>query len=186
MMDKIIMAGFGGQGVMFIGKVLAVAGMNLNLELCWIPSYGPEMRGGTANCSVLLSDREIYSHVIDQADAVIVLNQPAYEKFSPRVKPNGTLIMNQSLIETKETNPMINRIAVPATQLASEMGSPGIANMICLGALIPSLKLLDLPAIEHAIKKLTVGRPDVMKDNSIAVHKGMAWAMDENNKPVNC
>ena len=81
MIDKIILAGFGGQGVMFIGKIFAVSGMVSDLEVCWIPSYGPEMRGGTANCSVILSDEEIHSPVIDKADGGIVLNQPSYDKF---------------------------------------------------------------------------------------------------------
>ncbi len=92
MMDKVIMAGFGGQGIMFLGKVLAYAGMTTDLELCWIPSYGPEMRGGTANCSVILSDEEIHSPVVDLADAVVVMNQPAYERFKSKVKPGGFLI----------------------------------------------------------------------------------------------
>lgn len=99
MIDKIILAGFGGQGVMFIGKIFAVSGMVSDLEVCWIPSYGPEMRGGTANCSVILSDEEIHSPVIDKADGGIVLNQPSYDKFFDRIKPGGSLVVNTSLCE---------------------------------------------------------------------------------------
>ena len=107
MMDKVILAGFGGQGVMFLGKLLAYAGMGSDLELCWIPSYGPEMRGGTANCSVILSDEEIHSPVIDKADGAIVLNKPAYEKFSSRIKPGGVLIVNSSLAKIENPRTQI-------------------------------------------------------------------------------
>jgi len=137
MMDKIVIAGFGGQGVMFLGKVLAYTGMDSDLELCWIPSYGPEMRGGTANCSVILSDEEIHSPVFDQADAAIVMNMPAYEKFAPRVRPGGVLIVNSSLAEINSHRDDITVVKVPATDLANELGSPKIGNMICLGALLP-------------------------------------------------
>lgn len=134
MMDKILLAGFGGQGVMFIGKVLAYSGMLGEREVCWIPSYGPEMRGGTANCSVLISDEEINSPVISQADAGIVLNQPSYDKFLTRIKPGGTLVANSSIVNIAQNRDDINLIAVPATELANEIGNASLANMVCLGA----------------------------------------------------
>jgi 2-oxoglutarate ferredoxin oxidoreductase subunit gamma len=173
MMDKIVIAGFGGQGVMFLGKVLAYTGMDSNLELCWIPSYGPEMRGGTANCSVILSDEEIHSPVIDQADAAIVMNMPAYEKFSPRVRPGGVLIVNSSLADIQDERTDITVVKVPATDLANEIGSPKIGNMICLGALLPHLKLVQSENIEQVIKKLTGKRPELFDVNMTAIKKGM-------------
>lgn len=174
MMDKVIMAGFGGQGVMFLGKVLAYAGMHSNLELCWIPSYGPEMRGGTANCSIILSDNEIFSHMVDQADAAIVLNKPAYDKFAKRVKPGGVLVVNASLAKPEVERADITIVKVPATEIANQMGNTSIANMVCLGALLPSMNLVDYKAIEKAMKKLTSKRPQLLESNLSAIKKGMA------------
>lgn len=173
MMDKIIIAGFGGQGVMFLGKVLAYSGMDSDLELMWIPSYGPEMRGGTANCSVILSDGEIHSPVIDEADAAIVMNMPAYEKFAPKIKPGGVLIVNSSLAEVEGHRDDITVVKVPATDLANELGSPKIGNMICLGALLPHLSLVKAEHIEKVMKKLTAKRPEMLKVNMAAIEKGM-------------
>lgn len=173
MMDKVIMAGFGGQGVMFLGKVLAYAGMNEDLDLCWIPSYGPEMRGGTANCSVIIADGEIYSHVIDMADAAIVLNKPAYEKFAKRIKPGGVLIVNASLAKIENERDDITIVKVPATEIANSLGNPAIANMVCLGALLPSMKLVDYKTIKKAMEKLTQKRPQLLDDNLAAIQKGL-------------
>lgn len=173
MMDKVIIAGFGGQGVMFLGKVLAYAGMGSDLELCWIPSYGPEMRGGTANCSVILSDEEINSPVIDFADAAIVLNKPAYDKFSPKIKPGGVLVVNSSLAKLDKVREDITIIEIPATDMANELGSTSIANMVCLGALLPSLKLVDMPKIEKAMEKLAGKKPELLDTNLIAINKGI-------------
>ncbi len=173
MMDKVIIAGFGGQGVMFLGKVLAYTGMDSNLELMWIPSYGPEMRGGTANCSVILSDEEIYSPVIDQADAAIVLNMPAYEKFAPKIRPGGVLIVNSSLADVEEFRTDITVVKVPATDIANELGSPSIANMVCLGALLPHMTLVDREKIKKVMTKLTAKRPEMLEVNMDAIAKGM-------------
>ena len=175
MMDKVILAGFGGQGVMFIGKVLAYAGMGSDLELCWIPSYGPEMRGGTANCSVILSDDEIHSPVIDFADGAIVLNKPAYDKFAPRIKPGGVLVVNSSLAKLEEKRDDIKIIEIPATDIASEMGNVSIANMVCLGALLPSMNLVDFEKVKKAMEKLTSKRPDLLETNIAAINKGIAY-----------
>ncbi len=175
MMDKVILAGFGGQGVMFLGKVLAYAGMGSDLELCWIPSYGPEMRGGTANCSVILSDEEINSPVIDLADAAIVLNKPAYDKFATKVKPGGVLVVNSSLAKLDKVRADITVIEIPATEMANELGNNSIANMVCLGALVPSLRLVDLSKIEKAMIKLAGKKPELMKVNIAAINKGIEF-----------
>lgn len=175
MMDKVIIAGFGGQGVMFLGKVLAYSGMDSDLELLWIPSYGPEMRGGTANCSVILSDEEINSPVIDFSDAAIVLNKPAYDKFAPRVKPGGILIVNSSLAELENIREDITVIQIPATDIANELGNPSIANMVCLGALIPYLNLADYEKVEKTMDKLTKKRPQLLEVNITAINKGMSF-----------
>jgi len=173
MMDKVIIAGFGGQGVMFLGKVLAYTGMDSDLELLWIPSYGPEMRGGTANCSVVLSDEEINSPVIDQSDAAIVMNMPAYEKFASRVRPGGVLIVNSSLADIENYRDDITIVKVPATDIANELGSPSIGNMVCLGALLPHLTLADNDKIEKVMTKLTAKRPEMLEVNMAAIERGM-------------
>ncbi len=174
MMDKILLAGFGGQGVMFIGKVLAYSGMLGGREVCWIPSYGPEMRGGTANCSVLVSDEEIHSPVINQADAGIVLNQPSYDKFLARIKPGGTLIVNSSIINTAQKRDDINIVAVPATELANEIGNASLANMVCLGALLPALSLINLDSVKTAMDEV-IGKkkPELYELNVAAIRKGL-------------
>jgi 2-oxoglutarate ferredoxin oxidoreductase subunit gamma len=174
MMDKVLLAGFGGQGVMFIGKILAYAAMLGNLEVCWIPSYGPEMRGGTANCSVILSDEEIHSPVIDQADAGIVLNKPSFDKFLTRIRPGGVLVVNSSIVEMDKTREDIEIIAIPAGDIANEIGNANLANMVCLGALLPKLKLVSLEKIEKALDEV-VGKkkPELYEWNLTATKKGL-------------
>ncbi len=174
MMDKILLAGFGGQGVMFVGKILTYAGMLAGREVCWIPSYGPEMRGGTANCSVVISDEEIHSAVIEYADAGIVLNQPSYEKFLPRIKKGGVLVANSSIITPAQKRDDIEIIAVPAGEMANDLGNASLANMVCLGALLPKLTTVDLAGIEKAIGAV-VGKkkPELYDINLAAVRKGL-------------
>ena len=176
MMDKILLAGFGGQGVMFIGKILAYAGMLDEQEICWIPSYGPEMRGGTANCSVIVSSAEIHSPVIEQADAGIVLNQPSYEAFLGRIRPGGALVVNSSIIDTSvKRRDDIELIEVPATDLAHDLGRPALAKMVCLGALLPHLQLVDAASVSKAVQAV-VGKkkPEMFDLNMKAVQQGLA------------
>jgi len=174
MMDKILLAGFGGQGVMFIGKIVTYAGMLDGREVCWIPSYGPEMRGGTANCSVIVADEEIHSPVIECADFGIVLNQPSYDKFLPRIKPGGALIVNSSIISTAKGREDIEIVAVLASDIANELGNPGLANMVCLGALLPKLTMVDMASVEKAVDAV-VGKkkPELYDLNLAAVRKGL-------------
>ncbi len=174
MMDKILLAGFGGQGVMFIGKVLAYSGMLGGREVCWIPSYGPEMRGGTANCSVLIADEEIHSPVISQADAGIVLNQPSYDRFLERIKPGGTLVVNSSIVTVTPNREDITVIAVEATELANEIGNSSLANMVCLGALLPALSLVNLDSVQKAMDEV-IGKkkPELYDLNAAAISRGM-------------
>ncbi len=176
MIDKIILSGFGGQGVMFIGKVMAYAGMLGDLEVCWIPSYGPEMRGGTANCSVIISDEDIHSPVIEQADAAIVLNQPSYEKFLSRIKTGGVMVVNSSIVQTEKRRDDIELIAIPASDIANELGKPALANMVCLGALVPKLNLIDMDNLQKAMDAV-VGKkkPELYEVNLAAIRKGLTY-----------
>jgi 2-oxoglutarate ferredoxin oxidoreductase subunit gamma len=173
MMDKILLAGFGGQGVMFIGKILTYAGMLDGREVCWIPSYGPEMRGGTANCSVIIADKEIHSPVIERADAGIVLNQPSYDKFVNRIKPGGTLVVNSSIIKAQQRDD-IEIIAIAAGDMANELGNASLANMVCLGALLPKLTMANMTSVEKALQTIVGKKKPALYDlNIAAVKKGI-------------
>ena len=176
MMDKILLAGFGGQGVMFIGKVLTYAGMEDGREVCWIPSYGPEMRGGTANCSVIISDDEIHSPVIELADAGIVMNQPSYDKFLPRIKPGGVLVVNSSIVSLNVRREDIKTVSIPDGDLANELNNPGLANMVCLGALIPGLTAANMSSVEKAMTAI-IGKkkPEAYTENMAAIKKGLCF-----------
>ncbi|WP_378956552.1 2-oxoacid:acceptor oxidoreductase family protein [Pelosinus sp. sgz500959] len=176
MIDKIVLAGFGGQGVLFLGKILAYAGMLDERQVCWIPSYGPEMRGGTANCSVIISDHEINSTVLEYADAGIVLNQPAYEKFLPFIKPGGALIVNSSIVDTANTRQDIQVISVPASEIAKELGNPSLGNMVCLGTLLNHLQTANLVSIQKSVDKVVGStKSHLCQSNLAAVEKGLTY-----------
>jgi 2-oxoglutarate ferredoxin oxidoreductase subunit gamma len=134
MIEQVIMAGFGGQGVMSMGQLLAYSGMLEGKNVSWLPSYGPEMRGGTANCNVIVSDDEIGSPIVTEATAVIAMNLPSLDKFEHSVMPGGTLIINSSLIERKCSRTDIDVFYIPANEIADELGNNRVANMVMLGA----------------------------------------------------
>lgn len=134
MTHQIIMAGFGGQGVMSMGKILVEAGLKEGKNVSWLPSYGPEMRGGTANCSVIISEEPVGAPTVTEATAAIVMNRPSLDKFEKDVIPGGNLFINSSLIDKKATRDDINVYYVPANEIANDMGSGKIANMVMLGA----------------------------------------------------
>ena len=134
MLEQNLFAGFGGQGMLTIGQFLAQAGMNEGKYVSWLPSYGPEMRGGTANCSVCISDKPIASPVITNASCVIAMNRPSFDKFESTVRKGGLLIVNSSLIDVKSTREDIDVVYVPANEIAEKLGSPQVANVVILGA----------------------------------------------------
>lgn len=136
MTNEIIIAGFGGQGALLMGELIAYAGMTEGKQVSWLPSYGPEMRGGTANCCVIVSDEPVGSPVVTEADAVIVLNKPSLDKFERTIKPGGKLFINSSLIDKKATRSDITTYYVPANELAMELGNAKVANVVMLGAYI--------------------------------------------------
>lgn len=154
MEEKIIMAGFGGQGVMAIGKLLAYAGMLEDKYVTWLPSYGPEMRGGTANCSVVISDDLIASPLIsDDGTAAIIMNLPSL-KFEKEVLPGGKLLINKSLIDEKVDRKDIDVYYVPANDLAVEIGNSKVANMVMLGAYIELEKIVKIESVLKAFVKV--------------------------------
>ena len=155
MQEKIIAAGFGGQGVMSLGRLIAYTGMHKGKEVSWVPSYGPEMRGGTANCNVIVSDTPIGSPIINgDATTAIVMNYPSMVKFVSELDPDGLMLYNSSLIEEAPERDDIRVIAVDANRLAQEAGSLKVANMVMLGAFLEATKIFELSEVVNALKKV--------------------------------
>jgi len=155
MEEKVIMAGFGGQGVMAIGKLLAYAGMLENKQVTWLPSYGPEMRGGTANCAVVVSDELVGSPLISKdGTAAIVMNLPSLTKFENELLPGGKVIINKSLIDIEPKRKDIDAYYISANELALEVGNAKVANMIMLGAYLELTKVVEVESVLHAFVKV--------------------------------
>ncbi|MCI8500892.1 MAG: 2-oxoacid:ferredoxin oxidoreductase subunit gamma [Oscillospiraceae bacterium] len=153
-MDKnIVLAGFGGQGILFAGKVLAYTGMIDELHVSWLPSYGPEMRGGTANCSVCISENEIGSPRVLDPNILIVMNIQSYDRFIDTVVDGGAAVVNSTLINKKTDNEKIRCVYIPATEMANDNNLQGLANIICLGAMLKQTGMTSYDSMEAAIKK---------------------------------
>ena len=150
----LIIAGFGGQGILSAGKLLAYAGMLEGKYVSWLPSYGPEMRGGTANCSVVISNEPVGSPILDNANVLIVMNGPSLEKFEKLVIKGGLIIADSSLVEQKPKRTDVDFVGVPATQIASDMGNPTYANIIILGKLLAKTGIISKESFEAALKKV--------------------------------
>jgi 2-oxoglutarate ferredoxin oxidoreductase subunit gamma len=153
MEDRILIAGFGGQGVLLIGNILCHAGMEEGKNVSWLPSYGPEMRGGTASCSVTLSDEEIGSPIVTQPDVCIVMNQPSFDKYLPAVKKGGKLFVNTSLIQMGKTRDDIDIYDVPTTDIAKDVGNLRTANMAMLGAVVALTGVVKLESVMKALEE---------------------------------
>ena len=151
----VVIAGFGGQGVMLIGNLLAYSGMESKLNVTYMPEYGPEMRGGTANCAVVVSSEDIGSPIIKKPKSLIIMNQPSLDKFLPRMEPHGIAVVNSSLVDTSEVDERnINLVAVPANQIADELGNVKMANMVAMGAYIQALGFMQMEKVEAALKQV--------------------------------
>jgi len=176
MQTDIIISGFGGQGVLFAGQLLSYAAMDEGKNVTWIPSYGPEMRGGTANCTVVVSDEEIGSPMVRFPDAVIVMNLPSLDKYEPLVKPGGLLVINTSIIDRKATRTDIRVVEVPANEIAEEIGDRRLTNMVLLGCLVSNLPILPLAAISKALKEhLPARHHKLIPANMQAIEKGASF-----------
>jgi len=158
-------AGFGGQGILMIGQLLAQAGMAEGKEVAWIPSYGPEMRGGTAYCTVVISDTPIGSPIIKNPAYICVLNRPSLDKFGPMVKKGGVLCINSSLIDAVSERSDITEVLVPANDLALKGGSAKSANIAMLGAYIGSTGIVPFETIQKAMKARFAGKEKIIKMN---------------------
>ena len=177
MLEQNLFAGFGGQGMLTIGQFLAQAGMNEGKFVSWLPSYGPEMRGGTANCSVCISDKPIASPVITSASCVVAMNRPSLDKFESMVRPGGLLIINSSLIDVKSTRDDIDVIYVPANEIAERLGSPQVANVVILGAFLSRNKAVAMESVLDCIAvKLGKKKAHLVDINKQALAEGAAAA----------
>ena len=152
--QDIIIAGFGGQGILSAGRLLAYAGMLEGKNVSWLPSYGPEMRGGTANCNVVISDEPVGSPILNNATALIVMNGPSLDKFESMVQSGGVIITDSSLVDRKVTRRDVDVYEVPATMMASDMGNMTFANIIILGKLIAKTGIVSVQSFEDALKKV--------------------------------
>ena len=173
MTTEFILAGFGGQGILFAGKILAYCGLKAGKELSWLPSYGPEMRGGTANCSVCISDEPIGSPLVTAPNCLIAMNGPSYTKFVNAVQPNGLILLDNSVVEEKAVRDDVKTISLPATDMATENGLNGSANMILLGRMLAETKLFDLDTVQKAMEKcIPPKRAHLIEANMKAVRIG--------------
>lgn len=171
---NMVLAGFGGQGILFAGKVIAYGGLNDGKEISWLPSYGPEMRGGTANCSVCISEKTIGSPLVVTPDVLIALNLPSFEKFIDTVKPGGTVIIDSFLINKKVEREDVNVFYVPATKLAEENGIKGLANIILVGKLFKETGFCTEEALYKAIEKCVPARKaNMLEFNKKAIEIGI-------------
>jgi 2-oxoglutarate ferredoxin oxidoreductase subunit gamma len=158
MQTETVFAGFGGQGILFAGQILARAGLAAGYEVTWLPSYGPEMRGGTANVTVIVSDEEIGAPIVRQPMVGVIFNLPSMEKYEPLVKTGGTLVYNSSLINTQSQRSDIKIISVPANDLAKDIGDERTANMVMLGAMIAATRVLPLPTVIETLRVYLASR----------------------------
>ena len=172
-MSKFLLAGFGGQGILFSGKLLAKLGMSAGKEVSWLPSYGPEMRGGTANCSVIIDDEMIGSPLVTTPDILVAFNLPSLEKFENKVVKNGLIFIDSSLINKKSSRDDVKAYYVPATELASENNLSGLANVIMIGKLIKETKLFDYEYVENMLtSSVPKSKPHLAELNKKALSIG--------------
>ena len=177
MEERVIMAGFGGQGVMAIGQLLTYAGMVENKNVSWLPSYGPEMRGGTANCGVIVSDEDVGSPVVETSTSAIIMNQPSLEKFEDGVVEGGRLFINSSLIDVKSDRDDIDVFYIPANEEAEKLGNLRVANMIMLGALLEASKAVSVDSVlEGFTAVFGEHRKNLIPINKEALEKGAELA----------
>ncbi len=173
MTERIIIAGSGGQGIMLLGKILAEAGMRENKYVTWLPSYGAEVRGGTAHCAVIISDGEIGSPYIDKADTLIIMNQPSWEKFKNRIKNKGLLLINSSLV-LRCTNRNVHVSKYPFSGIAVNLGNIRVANVVALGCFIAKKKIMGLESIQKSILAIAgEDKKGLVEINMCALEEGV-------------
>jgi len=176
MQNDLIIAGFGGQGVLLIGKILAYGAMHAGKEVVWFPSYGPEMRGGTANCSVVISDRPVGSPIVASPRGLIAMNLPSLDRFEPAVKPGGLIIVNTSLINRHVGRTDVDSLEVACTELAMAAGSARAANMVALGAYVGMTGAIEVAEAEALVRETFAQKPKLVDVNLKALAAGRECA----------
>ena len=172
--ERVVLAGFGGQGLLFAGKVMAYAGLIENKEVSWLPSYGPEMRGGTANCSVTIATDAIGSPLVTDPTAIIVMNQPSLEKFENTVVADGIIVMDETMVPTRPARSDVRVVSLPATAMAEEKGLKGLANIILVGRLWAETHFCERETLDAAIEKCVPPKKAAMIDkNKQAIQIGI-------------
>lgn len=175
--QDVIMAGFGGQGVMLIGNLLAYAGMHADLNVTYIPVYGPEMRGGTANCTVVLSEEDIGSPIIQSPKSLIIMNQPSLTKFQPTLEDGGVQILNTSLVDASLADARVRSVCVPANEIADAIGNTKMANMVALGAYIQATNVVALTSVEESLNSVIASHySHLIPRNVEALRAGFEYA----------
>lgn len=170
---KFLFSGFGGQGILFTGKLMAYKGLIEDKQVSWLPSYGPEMRGGTASCSVIISDTPVGSPIVSNPDVLIAMNLPSLDKFESSVVSGGVIFADSTLIERDVKRTDVKTFKIPATQLASDNGMPTLANMILLGKILKELGMFDEERVTAALKKvISAKRADMLEVNLKAMQIG--------------
>ena len=164
---KILIAGFGGQGILFTGKALAYTGLKAGKEVSWLPSYGPEMRGGTANCSVIVSDEPVGSPIVEKPDILIAMNLPSLEKYLYETVEGGYIVYDSSLISIEPKREDVKISAIPATKLASDNSLGGLANMIIMGKVIKDTEILTLDQVKESLKKMVPAKKAELLENNV-------------------
>ena len=172
---QIIFAGFGGQGILFSGKFLAYNGLIADKNVSWLPSYGPEMRGGTANCSVIISDTPIGSPIVSVPDMLVAMNNPSLDKYEDLVAPGGKIIIDSTLIDRKVTRTDVDVFYVPATKMAGDEGIPTLANMILVGKLIKESGIVDFSNVDAVLDKIVSAKHQDLKQFN---HKALSLGYD--------
>ena len=168
MTTQILIAGFGGQGVLFAGKLLAYKGMYDNKEISWLPSYGPEMRGGTANCSVIISDTPVGSPIVDAPDVLMVMNLPSLDKYENSVPAGGKIFVDSTFIDRKVERTDVDVYYIPATKIASDAGVPTLANMVLLGKVIKETGVISLDGMKAMFEKIISAKRQNLIDTNLA------------------
>ena len=169
-----VVAGFGGQGSLFAGKVIAMAGLAEDREVSWMPSYGPEMRGGTANCSVTLSDAPIGSPLVLHPNALIALNQPSFDKFLDTVAEGGVVIVDTAMVPNVSEREGVSVIGIPATKMAEDQGLKGLSNIVLIGKLWAETQFCDRASLDAAIAKVVpASKPEKLEQNRTAIEIGI-------------
>ena len=173
MTKQILIAGFGGQGVLFAGKFLAYKGLLEEKQVSWLPSYGPEMRGGTANCSIIISDEPVGSPIVSKPDILIAMNLPSLDKYEKEAVEGATIIVDSTLIERKVMRNDVKVCYIPATKMAKDMNAPSLANMIMLGKMIKETDAVSMEGLEDAMKKVVPPKKaDLIGINMSAIQLG--------------